>query len=101
LLTAAAVHDLFVRNCVSLSGWNHFEVGRSTQVVFEHCVFVRSDIVSLAIGGGHDRHEVVVRSSIVTDNLARKAAVPSPRFPRTGHDVRASSSGLERNGGRS
>ncbi len=76
LLTAAAVHDLFVRNCVSLSGWNNFEVGRSTQVVFEHCVFVRSDIVSLATGGGHDRRDVVVRSSLVTDNLARKAAAP-------------------------
>jgi hypothetical protein len=76
LLTAAAVDDLLVRNCVSLSGWNNLEVGRSTRVVIEHCVFVRSDIVSLATGGGHQRRDVVVRSSIVTDNLARKAEAP-------------------------
>ncbi|TVS20127.1 MAG: hypothetical protein EA424_05550 [Planctomycetaceae bacterium] len=73
LLTAAAVSDLLVRNCVSLSGWNNLEVGRSTNVVIEHSVFVRSDIVSLATGGGHERRDVVVRSNIVTDNLARKA----------------------------
>jgi hypothetical protein len=76
LLTAADVHDLLVRNCVSLSGWNNLEIGRSTGVVIEHCVFSRSDIVSLATGGGHDRRDVVVRSSIITDNLARKAEAP-------------------------
>lgn len=77
LVTAGAVDNLRIRNCVMNTGWGGIALGSVNGLRFENNVIIRSDITPV---GFHAVRNAVIARNIITDNLGKKhfaALVPS------------------------